>query len=128
MLVYILVAILIAYQCIIKNAALSKNMRIFLDFGIKSSDILKLRIFLWLYLPTIVISIFLGLFASILFIPGIWIGRKLYVALDSSGVDYITKAGNLANGIVWLGIGGFLYVVATAIFHMTIVYLAQILR
>ena len=128
MLVYILVAILIAYQCIIKNAALSKNMRIFLDFGIKSSDILKLRIFLWLYLPTIVISIFLGLFASILFIPGIWIGRKLYVALDSSGVDYITKAGNLANAIAWLGIGGFLYVVATAIFHMTIVYLAQILR
>lgn len=46
MLVYILVVILIAYQCIIKNAALSKNMRIFLDFGIKSSDILKLRIFL----------------------------------------------------------------------------------
>lgn len=128
MLLYILVVIIFVYQCLIKNAALSKNARHFLDFGIKNSDVLKLRIFLWIYLPAIVISLFFGLFASILFIPGIWMGRRLYVALDSSGIDYITKAGNLANGIAWLGIGGFLYVVATAIFHMTIVYLAQVFR
>ncbi|ONG40018.1 hypothetical protein BKE30_07940 [Alkanindiges hydrocarboniclasticus] len=128
MLLYALVVIIFVYQCMIKNAALSKSVRHFLDFGIKSSDILKLRIFLWIYLLAIVSSLFFGLFASIFFIPGIWMGRRLHMALDSSGIDYITKAGKVANGIAWLGIAGFLYVITNLIFHKTIVFLAQVLR
>lgn len=126
MLIYIIALITFSYQCIRKNCLLSKNAEHFFAVGIQSSEILKLRIFMWLYLPAIILSIVsFGIVFSVLFIPGILQGRKLHVALDSSGVDYLVKAGNCAKEISWLGIAGLVYVVSVSAYQIMFGFLGQ---
>ncbi len=118
MLGYIIVMITFIYMCFQRNSNIAQEKSNFINAGVSESELSKLRIFLWLYLPSIILSFStLSVVTAVLFVPGILKGKSLHATLDSSGVDYGAKAGRLADQIAWLGIGGLIYVLAAAAFQ-----------
>jgi hypothetical protein len=117
----ILILIAFLYAAVKLNGDLSSHLENFEANSVTAKEVLSIRVFMWLYLVVLLITIFpvpplnyllYPVPVSILFLlPGIFKGKKLGAVLEVSGNDRGVAAGRVVSNITWLGIGVGIYII-----------------
>ena len=100
---------------------ISENSQSLATYGIPQKKITLLYCSIALYFASYFIAVYLSYnqslvyfvpVASVLLLPGIFIGHTIYDTLERSGTDQTKKAEKVASNIKWVGIFGIVGITA----------------
>ena len=124
-LILYIVLIIIIYLSIKLSFLLSRHKSAFEKYGVESQKIIFLQFASLLYslslldyiLPFSELDLFRPIpFGLLILLPGIILGKKVSEKMQISGVTDGVNAGQVANNIMWLGIGTGIFIMANIIF------------